>query len=323
MTRLATLVLLIVLLAACSTPEEESLDVQASCTPSATPLGALPPAKPVWCTDLGTADKTFKRGRNSWQDSFDVGASMVTMGRGYRVFNRPPETGSAGCKARHFRHNNHWMVDLASQCKGAMMRPAKRFKFEDGQLVIEVDAAAGIQPYGQQVWPEIDITTAPRPLGQRRDGLYAYDSFPGHATLGCRLESDRTPVCALFDTTERGATNGGRVFEISFFQHEDVDYVYGGEPGPAGGERDRAWNVCQSEDPDIKCRDSFRWEISKDRLAIYVNGVKYMEHKGLPADKQLPDELLNGEVFVYFSSWGHPTTAQTAHFHWDRVAVNP
>jgi len=310
-------------LSACTTVTEEDLTTQVDCTPSATPLGTLPPAKPVWCTNLGAADATFKRGRNTWQDSFDADASMVTIGRGYRVFNRPPETGSADCKAQHFRHNNHWMVDITPQCKGTMMRPAKRFRFEDGQLVIEVDAAAGIQPYEQDLWPEIDITTAPRPLGQRRDGLYAYDSFPGHWTLGCRLESDRTPVCALFDNTERGATNGGRVFEISFFQHEGAEDVYGGEPGPVGSERDRAWNVCQSEDPDIKCRDTFRWEISKDRLALYVNDVLYMEHSGLPAAKQLPDEIVNGSVFVYFSSWGHPTTAETARFHWDRIAINP
>ena len=313
----------LLLFVACMQNEAVDLEPLAVCSPSSTPIGALPPTQPVWCTNLGIAPKTFTRGINSWEDDFDANASMVTLGQGYSVFDKPPQTGNANCQAEHFRHNNHWMVDLTSDCEGTLMRPNKRFKFEDGKLVIEVDVAAGIPPYGQDLWPEIDITTAPRPLGKRRDGLYAYDSFPGHWTLGCRLESDRTPTCALFDASERGATNGGRVFEISFFQHEDARRVYGGEPGPEGSRRDRAWNLCGAEDPDINCRDRFRWEISKNRIAIYVNGVKYMEHRGFPRNKRLPNALVKGKVYVYFSSWGHPRTAESARFHWDRIAINP
>ena len=91
--RYLILALLIFGLAACSTDAGGALDTQADCTPAATPLGALPPAKPVWCTDLGTADKTFKRRSNGWEDSFDADASMVTVGRGYRVFNRRSASG--------------------------------------------------------------------------------------------------------------------------------------------------------------------------------------------------------------------------------------
>ncbi len=66
-------------------------------------------------------------------------------------------------------------------------------------------------------------------------------------------------------------------------------------------------------------------ELSKDTITWYVNGTRYMEHKGLPPETQLPDEFLNGNLYVYFVSWVYRNTdnRETTRFHWDRVAVNP
>ena len=58
-------------------------------------------------------------------------------------------------------------------------------------------------------------------------------------------------------------------------------------------------------------------------MTLYVNGTKYMEHAGLPPDKQLPDSLLNSDVYVYFASWTFDAPADVVRFHWDHLAVNP
>jgi hypothetical protein len=211
-----------------------------------------------------------------------------------------------------------------------MMRPNRSFRFQDApevpggkRLVVEVDVAAGIDEYAGQAWPEIVVTTAARPSkAPSRDDTYSYDYFARDWTVGCRLQPSRAPICAMYDDTGRSAGSGGRTFEISSFQHEGARAVYGGEPG-AGTERDRAWRVCRGTDPDLNCRDRFRWELTQDTLTLYVNGVKYMEHAGLPAGKQLPEALLNGEVYVYFSDWVFKPEIDTVRFHWDRIAVNP
>src|SRR3712207_7201487 len=52
---------------------------------------------------------------------------------------------------------------------------------------------------------------------------------------------------------------------------------------------DRAFRRCVGTDPDLNCRDRFRWELTKTSFTIYVNGVKYLEWADMPPDKQLPD----------------------------------
>lgn len=293
--------------------------------PSGLPVGALPPATPAWCGPLAQGDPTFVEGPNAWLDEFDHGLEHAALGDGYRVFERE---GPSINKALHFRHNDHWMVDVNGVDQdggapwnfgGALMRPDRAFRFQSGTLVVEVDVAAGIAEYGGAAWPEIVVTTAPAPSGIVDDG-YAYGVFKGHWTVGCRLQSSRQPICALYDDTGRGAGSGGRTFEISSFQHEGAQ-AFGG--GPFGTELEQAWRVCRGTDPDTECRDRFRWELSRDTLVLYVNGVKYMEHRGLPQTKQLPDALLTGDVYVYLASWIYKPDAEVMRFHWDRLAINP
>ncbi|MEZ4657969.1 MAG: SdrD B-like domain-containing protein [Caldilineaceae bacterium] len=294
--------------------------------PTKVTLGVLSPTMPAWCMNLLEAPGTFQSAGNSWVDEFDHGLSMAGIGPGYKVFTT---TNNHDFQAAHFRHNNHWMVDLkgesldnrwgASTLGGVTMRPDRTFRFENGKLVIEAVASAGIAEYGLHAWPEIDVTTAPAPTGKVVDGLYGYGIFGGHWTVGIRLQSSREPIAAMYDNTGRTFFEGGRQFEISFFQNEGAQ-VTGGTPlgAPAN-----AWRVCKGTNPDVDCRDLFRWELTRDTITLYVNGVKYMEHRGLPPGKQLPDELLNGDVYVYFSSWMSGTGAEAIRYHWDRIAVNP
>jgi hypothetical protein len=64
-------------------------------------------------------------------------------------------------------------------------------------------------------------------------------------------------------------------------------------------------------------------ELAPDSIRLSVNGVLYMEHAGLPAAKQLPRELLENDVYVYFASWVYIAQPETERFHWGRIAINP
>lgn len=285
----------------------------ARCTSATTPVGALPPALPIWCIPAGpSGSATFQEGPNRWLDDFDHGLTNAPIGNGYREF----QIGGTE-RFAHFRHNHHWMQDIAADRKGGVvLRPDRAFQFENGKLVIETDFAAGVQSYGGGIWGEIVVTTAPNPTGERHDALYAYDYFPGHYTLGCRLQTDRIIVCSLFDNTSRGIFAGGRIWEMSFFQQVGST----SEGGGPWGEGDKRFRVCNGSDPDENCRDRFRLELTANSLALYVNDYRYFAQTGLP---NLPAALTNSPVYTYFAGVvaGVLPGDQTVRFHWDRIAV--
>jgi hypothetical protein len=294
---------------------------------SVVPLGALagqPP--PIWCLDPPeTGPGTAIKGSNTWLDEFNHGLSTASLGPDYVSYE-----GLNGFKTQHWRHNDHWMVDVSGQDPdgpppwnwgaGGLMRPAQSFRFVNGKLVVEADVAAGVEDYAGNAWPEIVVSMAPQPTGKVVDVLYGYGQFGGFWTVGCRLQAQRSPICALYSDTAENSGNGGRVFEISAHQWEGAT-VTGG--GPFTPEQDAAWRVCRGTDPDENCRDRFRWEITKDTLTIFVNGVLYMRHAGLPPDKQIPDAMLSGNVYVYLADWIYLPDDKVVRFHWDRLAVNP
>ncbi len=270
---------------------------------------------PVFCEPLPSGPGTAVPGDGTWTDRFDHGLRLAGMGgSGYRTFV------TAGVdQAAFWRHADHWMVDVAPSAGdsgGALLRPRRPQRFVDGRLSVEVVTAAGHADYGATAWPEIVVTTAQRPTAPRQDGLYAYDHFRHHPSLGCRLEADRTPVCALMDATPRGAAQGGRVWEMSFHQQAGTESFGGGPWGPAAA----AWRTCAvDDDPDTACRDRFRLELSATSLTLRVNGVRYFAQSGLPA---LPDELLDGDVYVYAASMTWLSEADVVRFHWDDLVVN-
>src|SRR5581483_10286730 len=76
----------------------------------------------------------------------------------------------------------------------------------------------------------------------------------------------------------------------------------------------------------------FRLELEKTQFTLYVNGVKYFQMSikpgatlaGLPAGVMIPDAMLNGNNYVYFTDWTSAFNTDTlTRFHWDRLAVNP
>jgi hypothetical protein len=310
--------------------------------PMETPIGALPPAMPMLCDTLATGvASTFVNGANSWVDDFQHHASMAELGPGYGTFERSSLGGTA--KTGHFRHNEHWMADVYAQGQtgGTQMRPNRSFRFQNGKLVVEVDVAAGIEDYDGFAWPELTVTTAsspavsaagrmgPTPARSIGDDLYAYGQFGGQWAVGIRLTGAR-PIAALYDNTERGFPCG-RVWEISWFQDgfspgtgecpkaRQFSTWGGGEWAAPGAVR-----YCSGTDPDINCRDRFRWELTRDVITLYANGRKLMEHTALPGFHALPDAIVDGDVYVYFSDWVYQTVPnRVVRYHWDRVAINP
>jgi hypothetical protein len=203
-----------------------------------------------------------------------------------------------------------------------MMRPDRTFRAINGTLVIEADVAAGVIDYQGIAWPELVITTAAAPTQLRPNGTYVYEAFPNHWTVGCRLQADGAPTCALLDNTA-GGDSTARVWEISHFQCGNTGgpfctQKFGGHPEEVPG----VFRFCQGTDPDTNCRDRFRWEVSADRLTLYVNGIKYMEHSGFDPSIRIPPALLNNDVYVYFGDFIFKSDRPVTRFHWDRIAIN-
>jgi hypothetical protein len=285
-----------------------------ACTaPTALPVGAIPgQPPPVFCTIAGFPPDTFISGDNTWSDDFDQPMSFVHLSPAYNTYALGPD-----CRAIHWQHNVHWMVDFVSDgCRGVMMRPDRSFRFIGGKLVIEADVAAGYEPYGGALWPELVVSTSPNPTEKLQNGLYAYSEFRGAYAAGCRLQASRRPVCAMYDPTDDGEGPPDRNTEVSFFQHE-------GSTATGGGEWMGGWRACAFGDPDTNCRDRFRWEITKDTWTLYVNDVLFMEHRDMQPSAQIPDAFLNSDVYVYFADWGAGSIAETARFHWQSIAINP
>ncbi|MCE7981211.1 MAG: hypothetical protein DYG89_08485 [Caldilinea sp. CFX5] len=297
------------------------------CWPTGIPAGAIagqPP--PVFCRIDNSGPDTSSQESNSWFDRFDHHLSFGNFaGVGYRLFE------SMGVhQSLHWRHADHWMVDIAPDAPeqtawndaigGAMLRPARTFRFQDGLLRVDTDYAAGIPAYGASAWGEIIITTGDHPVYQgnpageatRNDTLYGYDLFPNHWTLGCRLQADSHTTCSLMQNNALGPNNGGRRWEISFFQVV-------GETNMGGFSDGAYYRFCREGDPDLECRDRFRLELTRTSLTIHANGVKYFEQTGLPP---LPDELINGDLYIYLASIVNHAEADTVRFHWDNFAIN-
>ena len=351
-------------------PKDESLAATAlpSCWPDTVPAGALPgQPKPIWCyTDYDNAPSTHIEGPNSWLDEFNHGLSLSECCEGYKVFDRddlPSRYDDNVFKTKHWRHANHWMVDVAprdqapNNCTapnfsgpcgdgGAYMRPDKAFKWEDfgdgkgKRLIVEFDAAIDVEAYhntGASAFVEMDINTAPVPTGDRQGMFgtpYGYNTFLGHWSFGCRMGPEFTIICALYNPTQRNSgtddpdAENGRVFENQAGIGGGA-YEWGGGPftndiDPATGlSLDKVARGCKNTDPDTNCRDRIRAELSKNSIIMYRNGVKYYELSNLPPAKQFPDALINADNYIYFSSWTGRVTSDTVRFHWDRIAINP
>lgn len=291
----------------------------------------------AWCLPLMTGRNTAISGTNSWVDAFESGLSHARMPDGYRVFEAARD--SRIFRTKHFAHNGHWMVDVAGSGNppgeyaedprdllpavnwgGALMRPDRTFRFAEGRFAVEFDVAAGMLAY-REGWPEVVLSTASAPTGVEVDQLHAIGLFGGAPSVGCRLYADRTSNCSAYDASGRHYGDGGRIFELSAERREDATVAFGGAPAqvPLAG----AWRQCAPTEPDTSCRDRFKVELSADSVRLSVNGTVYMEHSGLPPERQLPKELLESDLYVYFASWAYLAQPAIERFHWGRLAINP
>jgi hypothetical protein len=289
-----------------------------------------------------------------------------SFGSDYQLFNNLTTGGSAGpLKSQGFINNNHWMFDLAGARieGGTLLKPNRSFHWEGGTLVVESDVAAGLSEYGgADRFVEIDINTSPtitagktpgslgincgnniERFGQNAgtckspDPLYGYGQFPGHWSLGCRLEAQGNVICSIYNPDGTPVNNNdhptgtGRVWEVGPTEVGDDIVVIQQAPGILGNQQ--LWRRCQPNQMDMFCRDRFRLEVTKTTLALLVNGQMYFKFgvapghsiSGIPQSGQLiPNQLADNPNFAYFTTWVSAfNTDQLVRFHWGRLAVNP
>jgi hypothetical protein len=312
-----------------------------NCTPMVNPTGQANPTReveplaPIWCFNLAEEPITRVTGANDWVDDFLTPVQMGRLNDGdmdYRIFDNYHNDGGAH-RTQHFINNTHWMTDTAGATdNGDGLRPNRSFTFDNGMFVVEADIAAGQADYGNGVvWPEITVSMAPQPTGDIVDSLYAYGAFGGYWTVGCRLHPAGNPTCSVEsgskDITTRDENRSNcfagapsRVMEISDNQICGSTH----EGGSRSGDNAQFWRRCDNNQMDVFCRDRIRMELTKSSLTLFVNGHLYLRDAGWPADRQLPDAMVNGgQIYVYFSDWRARPTAPAYRFHWGRLAVNP
>lgn len=296
---------------------------------------------PLWCYgNLNLGGETQVEGPNSWVDDFNHGLTFGECCPGYVTFD---DSADRGIQSVHWRHNNHWMVDIAPQGSavgGSFMRPDRTFSSQNGTAVIEVDVSAGINGYGPDAWTEIGFTQASTSTTNNVDALYAYGQFGGYWTVGCRLQPGGTQgamTCAVESSQNNVSGNDtppcfsvppARVMEISWFQqcgnqHYSLD---SGSGAP--------FSHCTTQDPDLVCRMRFRMEVTKTSLSVYIQKLDstgaptgpmqlYLKDAGWDSAHQLPDSFINGQFYAYAADWQVRSDADVVRFHWDRFAVNP
>ncbi len=305
----------------------QTIPTPTPCWPTDLPAGAIAgQPDPVFCSIVNAGPDTSSTEENHWVDTFQHGLSLANFdGTAYRIFDNLDVY-----QTIHWRHADHWMVDIAPDSEenaasnnaigGAMLRPDRTFRFQDGKFTVDTDFAAGITAYNPEAWGEIIISTGDHPVynaiptGEptRLDKLYGYDLFPNQWTLGCRFQADGVTICSLMNPNTLSVNNGGRKWEISFFQIV-------GENSTGGFSDGTAYRFCGEGDPDMVCRDRFRLALTSTSLTIYANGIKFFEQTGLPP---LPDEFIEGDLYVYLASIVVGAPDDTVRFHWDQFVIN-
>ena len=167
------------------------------CWTQSQPYFSLAPNSPEWCFAHQSGPGTAVSGTNSWVDEFEHGLSHAGIGPDYKAYDWPQfMVGASLNQTIHWRHNNHWMVDVQGRDAdgseppynrgGALVRPDRSFRFENGKLIVEaVLAEDGNAGLNGDSWPEFVITTSPAPAnpGRKNESAYAYGQFPFHCKV--------------------------------------------------------------------------------------------------------------------------------------------
>jgi hypothetical protein len=309
-----------------------------NCSPNMVPIGQQNPSEepmpmdPIWCFNVTQGPTTRVTGANDWVDNFQTNTQLQRLSdgnMGYRVFDNATN-GPSPVRTQHFVNNNDWFTDDGNMGKSdvaGMLSPNRSFNAENGKLVVEADAAPGINfQSGGGIFQEIDISQAPAPTGTIVDHLYGHGQFGGAWTIGCRLNGGSQTICAVesssFNVPNNQAScnmeSPSRIMEISFF--EICGTTHSGGSGSDGGYA----RTCALNGPYDNCLDRYRIELTANGLSIYVNGQLYFIDAGWDAAHQIPASVMAGPWYVYYTDWVGGTNAGPVYrFAWQRLAVNP
>ena len=234
-----------------STDSTSLADVSATtrklCEAAMPPAGAVAEDAPlVACSSIGGPLSTADRSANRWSDTVsspDVSpGDLRSLDADYTV-SVVGELDNVGAA----RTAEGWLVDVIPGDPdlevrgGAVITPRAAFEFVDGSLVVEAQLLLGHDDYQSTGWYEIVVTPEALPTGNRLDGLYVTDVFPGAWTVGCRFEAGGHTVCVLNDETDDTAPadptaqrRNDRVWQASAIEMAGTD-SFGGFSQPELG----------------------------------------------------------------------------------------
>jgi hypothetical protein len=154
------------------------------------------------------------------------------------------------------------------------------------QPLRSVSASFAVQwPLTKDSVHELIVTNAPTPTSRRRDALFAVESFANHRTFGCRLLSDATVVCALYDASDGQAVGGGRVAQWSWFERAGSTVVGAAPNGSIAG--------CSPKQPI--CELIIRVTFSKDAFDVTLNKSSVLKVTAIPRSVKMP----TGTVYTF------------------------
>ncbi len=264
-------------------------DTPALCTSIQSPRGdSSANTAPIWCyPTLAKGKETAVYGNNTFADEFNHGKSFADCCGGYTTF----DISKKGGKATYWQHDNHFIVDTAGM--ESLIRPNKAFTFEKDSLVVEVDVASNMPGFNDKIWPEIIISSSSSP-----------DSFANHWRITCELQGSKKQIdCTATDAAGKDMFAGRKITS-----------------GIATGQRAAAWKECKEGEPATSCLNRFRFELTKNSITSYVNGVRYFSQSGLNA---MPARIAVDKMYVYVGTKNLNPVGSPYRIHWDRIAVNP
>lgn len=268
------------------------------CTIPQKPVGAVGgEASAIWCYEqLSKEITTYKETANSFIDTFKTGIAFTNCCGGYSIF----QNNQSDSKAVYWRQNNNWYVD--TQGKSTLIRPNKSFTFENGKLIVETTMSSSMPGYTEKNLSEIVITSAETTTNTNQN-TYAINAFPAYWTVGCRIVgSSQRIVCSLLNDKKNGNT---------------ILYEKTVPPSVTGK---AAWKQCKTNESFSNCENTYRFELSRTSLVIFVNDIRYGQLTNL---SPLPEALLKGKVYVYFATTNLTNSEKTYRYHWGSIAINP
>ncbi len=277
-------------------------------TAPATVLSEVTTTQTTNPTELGKPEVEEPQKPSTTVTGGDAEKSSSFLASDYRIDGRSVDEFSVQAET-----GDRWTASVSRAGHGSVfVRPDQAFTAVDNMIVIEADVAAGREEYNQDTWVELIATTGSQPDDSSQ--IFGQDYFENETSIGCRIEATHNVHCS-----QKVPDNPDASWSASWFDQVGRDSFGGND---TVDNRQHFRHCDEGADPE-GCLDRFRLEITSNRLTLYVNGLRYFEQSNFESAKQLSDDILNGEFFVYAVSTYTPRSSEQIRFDWGKLTVNP